>query len=198
MKGVHYKTDLCRELLQEILRVVRLVSNDQAMRKKVNAVLVKWFRRSGNWYEILSQLASQPNVARVKIADFGISFRVRDHVRGYRVERKSHLGTPRYMAPDRAKGDSGGPKADIFSLGIIAYEMVVGGPPFPGAKGAEVIKANQQQKIVCPEEALVGYPAEMSDLIAGMLERDPERRWDAERLLRTIAKLQLDLETRAR
>ncbi len=195
---VHYKTDLCRELLQEILRVVRLVSNDQAMRKKVNAVLVKWFRRSGNWYEILSQLASQPNVARVKIADFGISFRVRDHVRGYRVERKSHLGTPRYMAPDRAKGDSGGPKADIFSLGIIAYEMLVGGPPFPGAKGAEVIKANQQQKIVCPEEALVGYPAEMSDLIAGMLERDPERRWDAERLLRTIAKLQLDLETRAK
>ena len=36
---VHYKTDLCRELLQEILRVVRQVSNDQALRKKVNSVL---------------------------------------------------------------------------------------------------------------------------------------------------------------
>ncbi len=195
---VHYKTDLSRELLQEVLRVVRQVSHDQALRRKVNTVLVGWFRRSGNWYEILSQLASQSNVARVKIADFGISFRVRDHSRGYRVERKNVLGTPRYMAPDRAKGDSGGPKADIFSLGVIAYEMVVGRPPFLGLKGVEVIKANQQQRIVCPEEALAGYPPGTDDLIRGMVERDPERRWDAERVLRTIVKLQLDLETNRR
>lgn len=199
LEGAHlargqYQGDLSREMFQDILRIYRELAQEDASREEMVAVLKNWFRRDGNWYEILGQLASQPNVPRVKIADFGISFRVRDQKRGYQVDGRPALGTPRYLAPERAKGDSGGPKADLFSLGVLAYEMVVGRPPFPEAKGKDVIQINHDQKIVFPDELLVGYPEGTAALLAGLVERDPERRWDAERVLRTILKLQFDLQ----
>ena len=187
-----YETDLSRRLFQEILRIYRDLAHDDVVRKEVVGVLRSWFRRDGNWYEIIGDLASQQIVPRVKIADFGISFRVRDQTRGYQVQKRPALGTPRYLAPERAKGEVGGPSSDLFSLGVLAYEMIVGRPPFPEAKGPDVIKANQDHKIVFPDEALVGYPEGTAELLERLVERDPQRRWDADRVLRMILKLQFD------
>ncbi|MCH2373554.1 MAG: protein kinase [Planctomycetes bacterium] len=193
-----YETDLSRRLFQEILRIYRELAGDDAIRKEVVGVLRNWFRRDGNWYEIFGDLASQQIVPRVKIADFGISFRIGDETRGYQVQRRPALGTPRYLAPERAKGEVGGPTSDIYSLGILAYEMIVRRPPFPEAKGAEVIKANQEHKVVFPEDSLVGYPEGTETLLESLVERDPQRRWDADRVLRTILKLQFDQQTGSR
>ncbi len=203
LEGAHlartqYKLELYRAMIQDVLRIYRGLANLESRRKGVVAALRAWFKRDGNWYEVLGELASQPVVARAKIADFGISFRVRDEAKGFHVDRRPVLGTPRYLAPERARGDAGGPKADIFSLGIIAYEMVTGNPPFPNLKGREAIQANATRKIVCPEEQLAPYPPAMRDLLAGMVERDPERRWDAERVLRAITEIECDFQRRPR
>ncbi len=199
LEGAHlargqYQSDLAREMFQQILAIYRELAEHDTGRRAVVATLRDWFRRDGNWYEILGDLASQPNVARVKIADFGISFRTRDQDRGYRVEKTPILGTPRYLAPERIKGESGGPKADVFALGVLAYEMIVRRPPFPGLKGKAVMVANLERTIKVEPRYLEGFPEGTELLLAGMLERKAERRWDAERVLQSILKLQLDLQ----
>jgi serine/threonine protein kinase len=197
LEGAHlarneYRVDLCREMFQEILRIYRLLARKEGDRKEVTAVLRDWFRRDGNWYEVLGELGSYVPVAKVKLADFGISFRLKDDERGYQVEKRPALGTPRYMAPERGDGEYGGFKSDLFALGIIAFEMAVGRAPFPDLKGSDVIQANRERAIELPPEVLERYPPGMAALIAGLLEKDPIRRWDAERVVREVVKLQYD------
>lgn len=201
LEGAHlarceYRVDLAREMIQEILRIYRLLARRDVVRKEVTGILREWFRRDGNWYEILGGLSSESQAANVKIADFGISFRLKDEERGYQLEKRPVLGTPRYMAPERGNGDYGGFKSDIFSLGVITYEMVVGSPPFPELKGNDVVQANREIKISLPAENLKSYPQGMEALFAGMIEKDPRRRWEAERVVREVAKLQLDVMMR--
>ncbi|MBI4605583.1 MAG: protein kinase [Planctomycetes bacterium] len=199
LEGAHlarcaYRADRAREMVQEILRIYRLLARRESVRKEVTGILRDWFRKEGNWYEILGELASDQPEPRVKIADFGISFRMTDEERGYQLEKRPVLGTPRYMAPERGKGEYGGFKSDIFSLGIIAFEMAAGGPPFPELKGNDVVQANRELKILLPAEVLRRFPAGMEACLAGMVEKDPQRRWDAERVVREVAKLELDLK----
>jgi serine/threonine protein kinase len=202
LEGAHlarceYRVDLAREMMQEILRIYRMLARRENVRREVTGILRDWFRKDGNWYEILGELGSEAPTAKVKIADFGISFRLKDEERGYQIEKRPVLGTPRYMAPERGQGDYGGFKSDVFSLGIIAYEMAVGTPPFPELKGNDVIQANREIKIALPPEVSRRFPAGMDALITGMLEKDARKRWEAERVVREVAKLQFDLKTSA-
>ncbi len=202
LEGAHlarceYRVDLSREMVQEILRIYRLLARREAARKEVTGILRDWFRKDGNWYEILGEMGSDEPVAKVKIADFGISFRLKDEERGYQLEKRPVLGTPRYMAPERGKGEYGGFKSDLFSLGVITFEMAVGQPPFPELKGNDVIQANRELKIALPAEVLKRYPPGMDVLLANMVEKDPHRRWDAERVVREVVKLQFDMRMAA-
>jgi serine/threonine protein kinase len=198
LEGAHlarceYRVDLSREMVQEILRIYRLLARRETARREMTGILRDWFRKDGNWYEILGELGSDEPVAKVKIADFGISFRLKDEERGYQLEKRPVLGTPRYMAPERGKGEYGGFKSDIFSLGVITYEMMMGEPPFPELKGGDVIQANREMRISLSADALQRFPPGTDALLAGMVEKDPRRRWDAERVVREVVKLQLDL-----
>ncbi len=202
LEGAHlarneYQVDLVREMYQEILTIYRELGSREGPRKEVVSVLRDWFRRDGNWYEILGEMGAEDTAANVKIADFGISFRMADEERGYKVGKRPALGTPRYLAPERGKGEAGGTKSDIFSLGIIAYEMVVCEAAFPGLKGPDLIRAYRAKQVRVPATALQGFPDGFDTLMRGMLEIDPARRWDAERVIREIVKLQFDLKMRS-
>jgi hypothetical protein len=200
LEGAHlarceYRADLARELVQEILRIYRLLARRETVRKEVTGILRDWFRRDGNWYEILGEMGSDSPLAKVKIADFGISFRMSDEERGYPVGRRPVLGTPRYIAPERGKGGYGGFKSDVFGLGIITYEMAVGRPPFPELKGSDVIQANRELRVSLPADVAKRFPTGMGALLDGMLQKDPQLRWDAERVVMEVVKLQFDAKS---
>src|SRR5690606_5440894 len=89
-----HENELAREMYHEILRIYRDLSRSEEPRRAVNAVLRGWFRRDGNWYQILGDLASRREEIIVKIADFGISFRAVDEERGYHVGKRPVMGTP--------------------------------------------------------------------------------------------------------
>ena len=74
--------------------------------------------------------------AALKLADFGLA-------RTYEREDdlfETSCGTPIYMAPEIQKGEAYSDKSDIWSLGIILYEMLVGQPPFTGRNKAELFQ----------------------------------------------------------
>ena len=197
LEGAHlagnlYKADLAREMYQEILRIYRELASRAAPRREVTGVLKGWFGRDGNWYKILGDLGAEQGEANVKIADFGISFRTADEERGYPVGQQPALGTPRYLAPERGEGERGGPRSDIFSLGLIAYEMVCGETVFPALKGKNILEAYRKKPVRLPPSEQGRFPEGFADLVNGMLEIDPERRWDAEQVIREVVKLQFE------
>ena len=197
LEGAHlagnvYQADLAREMYQEILRIYRELARREVPRREVTGVLKSWFGRDGNWYKILGDLGAEQGEANVKIADFGISFRTADEERGYPVGHRPALGTPRYLAPERGEGQRGGPRSDIFSLGLIAYEMVCGETVFPALKGKGLLAAYRKTPVRLPPSELARFPEGFASLVEGMLEINPERRWDAERVIREVVRLQFE------
>jgi serine/threonine-protein kinase len=105
----------------------------------------------------------------VKITDFGIS-----HVLGASGMTRTGLivGTPGYLAPERASGATATELSDLYSLGVVAYECLAGAPPFAGA-ALEVALAH----ITRPFPALPAFvPADVAALVARLTAKDPADR----------------------
>ena len=87
------------------------------------------------------------------------------------------LGTPEYVAPEQARAEKNvGPPADVYSAGIVLWEMIAGRPPFEGNSQVEILMAHAQRPLPPPRRALAAAPGWLRDLAAWMLEKDPARR----------------------
>jgi serine/threonine-protein kinase len=74
------------------------------------------------------------------IADFGIALAVAHAGQGRVTETGLSLGTPHYMSPEQATGDSDvDPRTDVYALGCVLFEMLVGEPPYPGNTAQAVL-----------------------------------------------------------
>ena len=87
------------------------------------------------------------------------------------------LGTPTYMAPEQIRGARVGPAADIYALGVVAYELVTGRPPFDGASPAEALIQHLQTTPAPPQLARPDLPAPAGAAIMQALAKDPARRF---------------------
>jgi eukaryotic-like serine/threonine-protein kinase len=136
--------------------------------------------------------AEQPCGVRVKILDFGIAKLV--DPTGQPLGR-SHtidgalMGTPRYMAPEQARSASAiDHRADLYSLGCILYEMVVGEAPFPNGGSGEVIAMHLFEEVRPPRERVPGISPELESIILRLLQKDPADRFaSAHELSRALA-----------
>jgi eukaryotic-like serine/threonine-protein kinase len=106
---------------------------------------------------------------QVKITDFGIAH----VVEGVPLTATGVLiGTPAYLAPERAAGGPATPASDLYSLGVVGYECLTGAPPFRG-RALEVAEAHLR----CPLPALpVTVPAEVGALVVALTAKDPSNR----------------------
>ena len=108
----------------------------------------------------------------VKVLDWGVAF-VRPAAGETRFTRAGlMLGTPRYMSPEQARGLEVDGRADVYSLGVVAYELLTGRVPFDGASEVEVAA----QHLLDDPPPLDGAPAPLADLVMRMLAKDPARR----------------------
>ena len=109
---------------------------------------------------------------RAKITDFGISHAVSS----LDAEAEFLYGTPGYLAPETIQGDGRDERADLFALGVMAYECVVGSAPFSGSSVTTVLRSTLQTNVIAPFLIRPETPEELSELIMELLEKDPDRR----------------------
>ena len=134
----------------------------------------------------------QPYGVRVKILDFGIAKLV--DATGAPLGR-SHtvtgtlIGTPRYMAPEQARAASAiDHRADLYSLGCILYEMIVGEAPFPKGGSGEVIAMHLFGEVTPPRERVPGVSPELDAIVMRLLQKEPADRYaSAQEVARALA-----------
>ncbi|GAA5226868.1 serine/threonine-protein kinase [Paeniglutamicibacter antarcticus] len=103
-----------------------------------------------------------------KLTDFGISSLIDvDH-----FHRTTVVGTPQYIAPEIAAGHPGLPASDLYSLGIVLYEMAVGVTPFAGGSVLAVLQRHSTTEAARPE----GIPDELWNMISVLLAKSPAQR----------------------
>jgi tRNA A-37 threonylcarbamoyl transferase component Bud32 len=105
------------------------------------------------------------------------------------------IGTPRYMSPEQARGEKVDARTDIFSLGVMLYEMIAGRVPFAGTTSSEVIVAILRDSPPPLSECAPDAPPEMERILSIALRKDREERYQAvNELLADLKRLKRRLE----
>jgi serine/threonine protein kinase/WD40 repeat protein len=132
----------------------------------------------------VSQSASRTRPAVIpKIADFGLSRRL-DGAMGLTLPG-SVLGTPAYMAPEQASGhaDQIAQATDVYALGVILYELLIGRVPLRGASVAATLDLVRWQEPVPPRRLQPGVPADLETICLKCLHKESEKRYGSARAL---------------
>ncbi len=116
-------------------------------------------------------------IERAKVLDFGIS-----HVDlgQQRITRAgSIIGTPEYMAPEQALGGEVDHRADVYALGVLAFEMLTSTLPLVGDSAVATLLAHQTRAPAAPSQLRAGVPAEVDALVLRALAKNPAERFDS-------------------
>jgi len=117
----------------------------------------------------------------VRIMDFGIARSVQ--TKGWTGEGIA-VGTPEYMSPEQAEGQDVDKRTDVYSLGIILYEMITGKVPFEGETTFSILRKHELEPPIPPKEWNPQIPESLNGLILKCLEKKKERRYqNAEEVL---------------
>jgi serine/threonine protein kinase len=112
----------------------------------------------------------------VKVTDFGTAKILQFGT----VQQTAHvMGTPSYMSPEQVKGRAVDGRSDIFSLGVMLYEMVTGEKPFPGQNITTVIYKIVNEEPVPPKQVNPSVHAGISAVIMRALSKDPDTRYQS-------------------
>jgi serine/threonine-protein kinase len=110
----------------------------------------------------------------VKVMDFGIA---RDSNLGDLTEAGTGIGTPAYMSPEQILGDKLDARSDIFSLGIVLYQMVTGRKPFIEDEEKSVMHKIRLERHEQARKLNPDIPRELDNIINKCLQKQPRERW---------------------
>ncbi len=114
------------------------------------------------------------SIGRPILTDFGIA-----KLQGAFAETTKVLGTPLYSSPEQAQGLSGDKRSDLYSLGIILYEMTTGVTPFRGSSPMAILMQHYQEVPTPPDLINPAIPPALSEVILKSIAKDPDARFQS-------------------
>lgn len=111
----------------------------------------------------------------IKVTDFGIAQAYTDTM----PQTRSDVvwGSPHYFAPEQARGEKPSPASDVYSIGVVVFEMFTGRLPFIGTSQRELALAHIQSEIPQVKDINPRVPAELSNIIAKVMSKRPNDRY---------------------
>jgi serine/threonine-protein kinase len=110
----------------------------------------------------------------VKIADFGL---VRAVAEAKITSTSVILGTAAYLSPEQVSTGDADPRSDVYSVGVLAYELLTGTTPFTGDSALAVAYQRMDHDVPPPSRMIAGVPAQFDDLVRRATARDPGARF---------------------
>ena len=165
-------------LRQRLVREGRLSTEETARIVSDMASALDCARRAG----VVHRDVKPENVlldqvtGRALLADFGIARAVVADSGGSSTGQGVALGTPVYMSPEQAAGEAIDSRSDLYALGVVAYEMLAGHPPFQGPNRV-VVSKHIAERPVPLERVRPDAPDELTGAIMRALEKQPSDRW---------------------
>ena len=178
-------------LLRQIIREQRVVPPDRAIKIAVAICdALDYIHRNGVVHRDLKpENIMVDDRDEVKLIDFGIAGQA--GARRLTFGKLSQvMGTADYISPEQVKGKRGDGRSDIYSLGVMLYEMLTGTPPFTGSNPFVVMNDRLVNNPVPPRELNPAISPQLQEVVYRAMEREPENRystasefaWDLEHL----------------
>jgi serine/threonine protein kinase/tetratricopeptide (TPR) repeat protein len=177
LEGRPLREVLAREAPLDPARTVSLMMQiSAAVEAAHEAGIIHRDLKPGNIF--LVQRPDSPYIVKVldfgiaKLADVGGEFAFADTLTGTGVM----IGTPRYMSPEQCDGAQLTPASDVYSLGVILYEMLTGQTPFTGASPLALALKHSSESPRPPRELVAAIPPALEAVVLHALEKKPEDR----------------------
>ena len=136
-----------------------------------------------------SNIVFNRETGMVKVTDFGIAKAMEGETQ--LTASDVRLGTPRYMSPEQVRGEELDPRSDIFSLGVVFFEMLTGKGPFGGDSFLVIMRKIIETEPEIPEECEAEIPPAVREMLRKSLAKDPDDRYQtAADLARAIERYQ--------
>ena len=121
---------------------------------------------------------------QIKLLDFGIAHMANSNL----TQAGTTVGSLFYMSPEQVKGGPADPRSDLYSLGIVLYEMVTGKRPFVGDSASAIMTAHLQQTPVAPNDMVPWVLGPLNEIILMAVAKDPAARFQSAAAFRNALK----------
>ncbi len=119
------------------------------------------------------------STGHVLVTDFGIAKAAQAASATQLTTEGMVIGTPQYMSPEQAAGDRVDGRSDIYSLGIVLYQMLAGAPPFDGDSSAAILAKQLTATPPLIRRLRSDVPEGLAEVLDGMLAKDPAQRFQS-------------------
>jgi serine/threonine-protein kinase len=177
LEGTPLRTVLATEAPLDAARAVSLMLQiAAAVAAAHEAGIIHRDLKPGNIFVV--QRPHAPHI--VKVLDFGIAKLATDSTDGQIANTLTGtgvmIGTPRYMSPEQCDGAPLRPTSDVYSLGVILYEMLTGQTPFTGATPLALALKHSAEQPRRPRDLVASIPAALEEVVLHALAKKPEER----------------------
>jgi eukaryotic-like serine/threonine-protein kinase len=167
-------------LLRQILNEVKVLPQDRAIKITVSLCKALDYIHSQG---VVHRDLKPENIMvdgedRTKLIDFGIAANAGSRRLTF-AKLTEAMGTPDYISPEQVKGKRGDARSDIYTLGIMFYEMLTGKVPFTGPNPFVIMNERLLNNPIPPREVNPAVTPQLQEIIYRAIERDPKKRYQS-------------------